>query len=77
MFQLRKLNAPINLSDMPLTRRVPSHYADGVYQPSGASRPNPLRLSQLVMKGDFGADPDANSTKKSALLVFFGKYLKE
>ena len=62
---------------MPLTRRVPSHYEDGVYQPSGATRPNPLTLSQELMKGDFGEYPDNGTETKSALLVFFGEYLTE
>ena len=60
--------------DSPLTRRVPSHYEDGVYQPSGASRPNPLTLSQELMRGNFGEEPDPGSQNKTALLVFFGEY---
>ncbi|XP_046845729.1 dual oxidase 2-like isoform X2 [Xenia sp. Carnegie-2017] len=60
--------------DMPLTRRVPSHYKDGVYEPSGSERPNPLSLSQGLMNGSFGTP---SSQRKSALLVFFGQQVVE
>jgi dual oxidase len=43
---------------------------DGVYEPSGHDRPNPLDLSEKLMKGEIGT---MSKTGKTALLVFFGK----
>jgi len=57
--------------DAPLTRRTPSHYADGVYAPSGGDRPNPREISEKTMKGYTGS---GSQGKKTALLVFFGTY---
>ena len=52
-----------------LTRRVPSQYEDGVYQPSGFDRPNPFTLSKELMNGN----SSGCVTNKNVLLVFFGK----
>jgi dual oxidase len=60
-------------ADTPLLRRVPAAYKDGVYEPSGHDRPNPLELSQQLLKGDIGTQ---SRTGKTALLVFFGKSLE-
>jgi dual oxidase len=60
-------------ADTPLLRRVPAAYKDGVYEPSGHDRPNPLELSEQLLKGDIGTK---SKTGKTALLVFFGKGLE-
>lgn len=56
-------------TDMPLTRRLPSHYQDGVYQPSGWMRPNPRTVSEELMSGLTG---NTSYRLKTAFLVFFG-----
>jgi dual oxidase len=60
-------------ADTPLLRRWPAAYKDGVYEPSGHDRPNPLDLSEQLLKGDIGTQ---SKTGKTALLVFFGKCLQ-
>jgi len=60
--------------DTPLLRRVPAAYKDGVYEPSGHDRPNPLELSEQLLKGDIGTQ---SRTGKTALLVFFGQQVVE
>jgi dual oxidase len=57
-------------ADTPLLRRWPAAYKDGVYEPSGHDRPNPLHLSEQLLKGEIGT---MSKTGKTALLVFFGK----
>lgn len=61
----------IFLLDKPLLRRWPAAYEDGTYQPSGSKRPNPLELSEKLLKGEIGTH---SRTGKNALLVFFGKF---
>jgi len=60
-------------ADTPLLRRTPAAYKDGVYEPSVHDRPNPLELSEQLLKGDIGTQ---SRTGKTALLVFFGKGLE-
>uniref|UniRef100_H2Z324 NAD(P)H oxidase (H2O2-forming) n=1 Tax=Ciona savignyi TaxID=51511 RepID=H2Z324_CIOSA len=60
--------------DGPLTRSLPSHYADGTYAPSGGERPNPRTISQNTMAGNTGM---GSSTNRTALLVFFGQQVVE
>ncbi|PSN41143.1 hypothetical protein C0J52_05201 [Blattella germanica] len=61
--------------DTPLLRRTPAAYEDGVYEPSGKDRPNPLRLSEKIMKQKkLGTQ---SQTGKTALLVFFGQQVVE
>jgi dual oxidase len=60
------------IADTPLLRRWPAAYKDGVYEPSGHDRPNPLDLSEQLLKGKIGTQ---STTGKTALLVFFGKAL--
>ncbi|XP_069693033.1 dual oxidase-like [Periplaneta americana] len=60
--------------DTPLLRRWPAAYKDGVYEPSGYDRPNPLDLSDQLLKGDIGSK---SKTGKTALLVFFGQQVVE
>eukprot|EP00058_Branchiostoma_floridae_P020949 XP_002606439.1 hypothetical protein BRAFLDRAFT_67691 [Branchiostoma floridae] len=62
------------IADSPLTRRLPSHYHDGVYRPSGSDRPNPRSLSELTMKGITG---NGSYRNRSALLTFFGQQVVE
>ncbi|XP_044731153.1 dual oxidase 2-like [Chrysoperla carnea] len=61
--------------DTPLLRRVPANYEDGVYQPAGQNRPNPLILSQVFLKSD--GKRTYSNTGKNALLVFFGQQIVE
>jgi dual oxidase len=61
-------------ADTPLLRRWPAAYKDGVYEPSGHLRPNPLDLSEQLLKGEIGTK---SRTGKTALLVFFGKGLEK
>ena len=56
---------------MTLTRRLGHAYEDGVYHPSGYERPNPLTISQYVMKGKTGKPSYMNRT---VLMTFFGMY---
>ncbi|XP_044765941.1 dual oxidase 1-like [Coccinella septempunctata] len=60
--------------DKPLLRRWPADYEDGTYLPSGRNRPNPLELSEKLLKGDIGTH---SRTGKNALLVFFGQQVVE
>lgn len=60
--------------DTPLLRRWPAAYKDGVYEPSGHDRPNPLDLSEKLLKGEIGT---MSKTGKTALLVFFGQQVVE
>lgn len=53
-----------------LTRKAPSAYSDGVYMLAGMHRPSPRRLSQVFMRG---ADGQASSRNRTALLAFFGQ----
>lgn len=61
------------IADTPLLRRWPAAYKDGVYEPSGHDRPNPLDLSQQLLNGTIGTK---SKTGKTALLVFFGNTLQ-
>lgn len=61
-------------ADSKLLRRLPNHYADGSYQPSGKGRPNPMELSLALMAGNTGEPSYKNRT---ALLVFFGQQVVE
>ncbi|RZC35513.1 dual oxidase 1-like, partial [Asbolus verrucosus] len=60
--------------DRPLLRRWPAAYEDGSYAPSGSDRPNPLVLSENLLKGDTGTK---SKTGKNALIVFFGQQVVE
>jgi len=54
---------------MPLERKVPIHYLDGVYDLSGYDRPNVLVISNLTFEGLTGRGSD----KRTALFTFYGK----
>lgn len=55
--------------DMPLERKVPIDYYDGVYSPSGNDRPNVMIISNLTFDGLTGQ----GSTQRTALFTFYGK----
>nr|CAD7458660.1 unnamed protein product [Timema tahoe] len=61
--------------DTPLLRRVPAAYEDGVYKPSGRNRPEPLDLSEKILRQE--AIGTRSNTGKTALLVFFGQQVVE
>lgn len=54
---------------MPLERKVPIHYYDGVYDPSGNDRPNVLVISNLTFDGLTGL----GSARRTGLFTFYGK----
>ncbi|XP_029667919.1 dual oxidase 2-like, partial [Formica exsecta] len=60
--------------DTPLLRRLPAAYEDGVYKPSGSSRPEPLEISEKLLSGKIGSK---SRTGRNALLVFFGQQVVE
>ncbi|XP_078052427.1 dual oxidase-like isoform X2 [Augochlora pura] len=60
--------------DTPLLRRWPAAYEDGVYKPSGCNRPNPIELSENLLKGDMSS---VSKTGRNTLLVFFGQHVVE
>ncbi|KAI8789215.1 G-protein coupled receptor 126, partial [Biomphalaria glabrata] len=60
--------------DGHLLRRSPVNYSDGVYEPSGQDRPNPLDISRISFSGENNLVSVRN---RSALLVFFGQQLVE
>lgn len=61
-------------AETQLFRRVPPAYSDGVYEPSGKHRPNPIEISSAVFNGSTGLGSYRNRT---ALLVFFGQQVVE
>lgn len=56
--------------DSHIIRRSPAAYSDGVYTPTGSSRPPALTVSELFMKGQDGIASLANRT---VLTTFFGQ----
>ena len=58
------------VADTQLLRKLPAAFSDGVYEPAGADRPNPIDISDAVMSGFTGFPSHRN---KTAFLVFFGK----
>ena len=59
--------------DGQLLRKSDPNYADGVYHPSGADRPNPFLLSKAAHHGEAGL---GSKRSRNAMLVFFGKLLQ-
>ena len=59
----------LNVADMPLERKVPIDYHDGVYDPSGNDRPNVMIISNLTFEGLTGL----GSARRTALFTFYGK----
>ena len=58
-------------TDMPLERKVPIDYYDGVFSPSGNDRPNVMIISNLTFDGLTGQ----GSAQRTALFTFYGKQL--
>ena len=54
---------------MPLERKVPIEYHNGVYDPSGVDRPNVMIISNLTFEGLTGL----GSERRTALFTFYGK----
>lgn len=70
-------NNPANVAygsaDMPMERKMLSAYTDGVYDPSGADRPNVMLISNLTQQGLTGR----SSFVRSTLFIFFGQQVVE
>ncbi|XP_065907299.1 dual oxidase 1-like [Dysidea avara] len=60
-------------ADMPLERKVPIHYLDGVYDLSGYDRPNVLVISNLTFEGLTGRGSD----RRTSLFTFYGQQVVE
>ncbi len=61
-------------AELPLTRRLPVAYGDGVYSMAGSDRPNPISISEAVMRGATGKPSFLNRT---AFMTFFGQQVVE
>ena len=55
---------------MPLERKTPVAYPDGVYEIAGQDRPNVLLISNITQNGLTGF----GSAERTALFIFFGEY---
>lgn len=69
-----KAHPDLGAIDGRLIRILTPHYSDGVYEPAGSDRPNPVTLSEAFFKGSIG---EASLTGKNAFLVFFGQQVVE
>ena len=58
---------------MAMERKMLSAYTDGVYDPSGADRPNVMLISNLTQQGLTGR----SSFVRSTLYIFFGQQVVE
>ncbi|XP_078495922.1 dual oxidase 2 [Ciona intestinalis] len=67
-------NPSLGIPDASLTRSLPPHYKDGVYEPSGWERPNVRSISNLIFSGPQGL-PSTNN--KTALFLFFGEHVMQ
>ena len=54
---------------MPLERKTPVAYPDGVYEIAGQDRPNVLLIANVTQNGLTGF----GSRERTALFIFFGK----
>ena len=54
---------------MPLERKTPVAYPDGVYEIAGKDRPNVLLIANVTQNGLTGF----GSRERTALFIFFGK----
>ncbi|XP_030832129.1 dual oxidase 1 isoform X2 [Strongylocentrotus purpuratus] len=61
-------------AELPLTRRLPVSYADGVYAMAGKDRPNPMSISKATMQGETG---QRSHLRRTALMTFFGQQVVE
>ena len=55
--------------DMPLERKTPVAYPDGVYEIAGQDRPNVLLIANITQNGLTGL----GSRERTALFIFFGE----
>ncbi|KAG9331932.1 hypothetical protein JZ751_016569 [Albula glossodonta] len=63
----------LNSASSPMTRLLPAHYSDGVYQPVQEPwLPNPREISNVATKGPSGLPSSQNLT---VLSVFFGYHV--
>ena len=58
------------IADGQLLRKSPVAYSDGVYEPSGADRPNPFAISNAAHNGRRGL---SSLRHRTAFMVFFGE----
>ena len=56
-------------ADMPLERKTPVAYPDGVYEIAGKDRPNVLLIANVTQNGLTGF----GSRERTALFIFFGE----
>lgn len=61
-------------ADLPLTRRLPVAYEDGVFRPAGYDRPTPMNVSRASMLGPTGR---GSFRGRTALMTFFGQQVVE
>ncbi|KAK3098182.1 hypothetical protein FSP39_016935 [Pinctada imbricata] len=57
-----------------LIRRSPPAYSDGVFEPAGRGRPNPLDISTAAHSGQAGL---GSARGRNAMLVYYGQQLVE
>ncbi|KAK3803213.1 hypothetical protein RRG08_013796 [Elysia crispata] len=60
--------------DTHLLRVSPANFSDGVYEPSGKDRPNPLEISKIAFAGE---NKKGSARNRNAMLVFFGQQMVE
>ncbi|XP_072030497.1 uncharacterized protein [Amphiura filiformis] len=65
-----KANPSLGATDLPLSRRLPVAYSDGVYSMAGTHRPNPFEISWKAMRGLSGKP---SFKGKSVFLTFFSQ----
>ena len=56
-------------ADMPLERKTPVAYPDGVYEIAGQDRPNVLLIANVTQNGLTGF----GSSERTGLFIFFGE----
>uniref|UniRef100_H2ZL35 NAD(P)H oxidase (H2O2-forming) n=1 Tax=Ciona savignyi TaxID=51511 RepID=H2ZL35_CIOSA len=69
-----RANPALGVPDSSITRRLPAHYSDGVFLPSGLERPNVRSISNTIMAGPSGL-PSQNN--KTALFLYFGEHVMQ
>ena len=57
-------------TDMPLERKTPVAYPDGVYEIAGQDRPNVMLIANITQNGLTGFA----SAERTALFIFFGMF---
>ena len=57
---------------MPLERKTPVAYPDGVYEIAGQDRPNVLLIANVTQNGLTGF----GSSERTGLFIFFGEFGK-